>query len=68
VQATSQFNSSKQIGCHYHIYVEVETLKTINPFTMKDKGKKYKTFFSSCSAEHAKELAFNYIKETMAGY
>ena len=37
------------------------TFETFNPYTKKHKDRPYKSFFSSVSAEYAKELAFNYI-------
>jgi hypothetical protein len=67
-QKTSQFSNLKCIGYDYRIYVNPETLEVINPFTKKDKGKKYKSFFSSVSADHVKELAFNYITDIVNGY
>lgn len=61
-QRTSEFSHKMQIGCDYYVYVCVDTLEVINPFTKKHEGRDYKSFFSSISADHAKELAYDYIK------
>lgn len=61
-QRTRQFSHVMQIGCDYYVYVCKETLEVINPFTKKHEGRDYKSFFSSISADNAKEQAYNYIK------
>lgn len=61
VQFTGQFSRQKKVGCDYYVYVCIDTLEVINPFTKKHQGRKYKTFWSSVSADDAKEQAYNYI-------
>jgi hypothetical protein len=68
IQYTSCFSFSKSCGYDYYMYVDINNLKPINPYTKINKGKKYKSFFSSASSEHVKELAYNYIKSITNGY
>lgn len=55
-------------GFDYYMYIDIDTLQPINPYTKKDKGKKYKSFFSSISQDDVKLKAYNYIQEIMKGY
>lgn len=61
-QFTGCFSRKKQVVCAYHVYVCIDTLQVINPYTKKDAGRKYKSFVSYASADDAKEKAYNYIK------
>ena len=61
VQHTGSFSYSRSCGFDYYVYVCPMTFETFNPYTKKNKDRPYKSFFSSVSAEYAKELAFNYI-------
>lgn len=61
VQHTGSFSRSRHAYTRYYVYVCVDTLEVINPFTKKHEGRDYKSFFSSLSADHAKEQAYNYI-------
>lgn len=63
VQVTAQTTHTKVIGTTYHVYVCKHTLEAINPYSKKHIGREYRTFSSSVSADHAKELAYQYIKE-----
>lgn len=62
-QHTGNFSHSRQCGCDYYLYISTEELTIINPYTIKDKGKKYKSFFSSLSSDDCKTKAFNWIQE-----
>lgn len=62
VQFTASFGSKKQIGCDYYVYVCLDNLEVINPYTKKHSARKYKSFFSSFSSEDAKRKAYDYIK------
>lgn len=62
VQFTASFGSKKQIGCDYYVYVCLDTLEVINPYTKKHAGRKYKSFFSGFSSEDAKRKAYDYIE------
>lgn len=64
-QHTGQFSSRRQCGCDYYIYICLDTLRVVNPYTKKDKGVKYKSLFSSVSADDCKTKAWNYIQETI---
>lgn len=68
IQFTGCFSRTRNCGYDYYMYVDIETLMPINPYAKKDKGKKYKSFFSSISADYVKEAAYEYIKNTMQGY
>ena len=61
IQHTSSFSHSRYCGFDYYVYLCQMTFETFNPFTKKHEGRPYKIFFSSVSADHAKEQAFNYI-------
>lgn len=63
VQVTAQTTHTKVVGTTYHVYICRHTLESINPYTNKNTGREYRTFSSSISADHAKELAYDYIKE-----
>lgn len=63
VQFTALTSRRKQIGCTYHVYVCIDTLEVINPYTKKHQGRKYKCFSSSVSSEEAKTKAFEYIQQ-----
>lgn len=52
-----------QIGWDYYLYISTEDLTCVNPYSKKDKHKKYKSFFSSMSADDCKRKAFNWIQE-----
>lgn len=65
VQHTSQFSSRRQCGCDYYIYICLENLSVINPYSKTYKGEKYKSFFSSTSSEDCKTKAFNFIQESI---
>lgn len=62
-QFTSHFSRKKQIGCHYYIYISLEDMKVINPYSKKYKGEKYKSFFSSVSSDDCKTKAWQFIQE-----
>ena len=62
-QKTSQFSSRTQIGCDFYLYVSIENLTVINPYGNKYNKEKYKSFFSSMSADDCKEKAYNWIQE-----
>ena len=61
VQHTGLFSHTRHAYTRYFVYVRIDTLEVINPFTKKHEGREYKSFFSSVSADHAKEQAYNYI-------
>lgn len=61
-QFTACFSRKKQIGCDYYVYVCLDTLEVINPFTKKHKHRKYKSFISGFSPDDAKKQAYMYIK------
>lgn len=63
VQVTAQTTHTRVVGTTYHVYICTHTLEAINPYTKKHAGREYRTFSSSTSADHAKELAYEYIKE-----
>lgn len=63
IQHTGRFSHTRSCGCNYYVYVCPVTFEVFNPFTKKHDGRDYKSFFSSISAEHAKEQAYNYIIE-----
>lgn len=64
IQFTALTSRKKQIGCTYHVYVCIDTLEVINPYTKKHQGRKYRTFSSSESSEDAKIKAFEYIRNS----
>ena len=61
VQHTGSFRHTRSCGFRYYAFVCPITLETFNPFTKKHEGRPYKSFFSSISAKHAKEQAYEYI-------
>ena len=61
VQHTGSFSHYRSCGFDYYVYVCPVTFETFNPYTKKHEGRHYRSFFSSVSADHAKEQAFNYI-------
>ena len=61
VQHTGSFSHSRSCGFNYYVYVCTINFETFNPFTKKHKGRPYRSFFSSVSAYHAKEQAYEYI-------
>ena len=65
LQHTGSFSHTRQCGVRFYVYVCLDTLEVINPFTKKHQNRDYKSFFSSVSANHAKEQAYNYIKEIL---
>lgn len=65
VQHTGNFKHTRQCGVMYQIYVCVHTMEVINPYSKKNKGREYKCFYSSVSADHAKEQAYEYIMKNI---
>ena len=61
VQHTGSFSNLRSCGVDYYVYVCPINFETFNPFTAKHKGRPYRSFFSSVSAYHAKEQAYEYI-------
>lgn len=61
IQHTGSFRHTRSCGFRYYVYVCVMTFETFNPFTKKHEGRPYKSFFSSISAQHAKEQAYDYV-------
>ena len=68
VQHTGSFSHSRHCGFDYHVYVCPINFETFNPFTAKHKARPYKSFFSSVSAYHAKEQAYNYIVQQLGAF
>jgi len=62
-QHTGSFSHLRQCGCDYYLYISLEDLTIINPYTKKNKGKKYKSFFSAASADDCKTKAYNWIQK-----
>lgn len=60
-QFTAQFSRNRQSNVTYFVYVCVDTLEVINPYTKKHSGRKYISF-SSQITDLAKKQAYNYIK------
>ena len=61
VQHTGSFSNLRSCGFDYYVYVCPINFEIFNPFTAKHKARPYKSFFSSVSAYHAKEQAYEYI-------
>ena len=68
VQHTGSFSHSRSCGFDYYVYVCPINFETFNPFTKKHQGRPYRSFFSSVSAYHAKEQAYNYIVQQLGAY
>lgn len=64
-QHTGSFKNLRQCGCDYYIYICLEDLSVINPYSKTYSGEKYKSFFSSTSSEDCKIKAFNFIQESI---
>ena len=61
VKHTGSFSHSRSCGFNYYVFVCPINFETFNPYTKKHQGRPYRSFFSSVSAYHAKEQAYNYI-------
>ena len=61
IQHTGSFSNLRSCGFDYYVYVCPINFETFNPFTTKHKGRPFRSFFSSVSAYHAKEQAYEYI-------
>lgn len=61
VQHTGSFSNLRSCGFDYYVYVCPINFETFNPFATKHKGRPFRSFFSSVSAYHAKEQAYEYI-------
>lgn len=63
VQYTGQFSRTRSSGFTYQVFVDVDALEVINPYSKKNKQKKTICFNSEHNADTAKRLAYDYIKE-----
>ena len=61
IQHTGIFSNLRSCGFDYYVYICPINFETFNPFTTKHKGRPFRSFFSSVSAYHAKEQAYEYI-------
>ena len=68
VQHTGSFSHSRSCGFDYYVYVCPINFETFNPYAKKHKGRPYRSFFSSVSAYHAKEQAYNYIVQQIGSF
>ena len=68
IQHTGSFSHSRSCPIDYYVYVCPINFETFNPFTKKHKGRPYRSFFSSVSAYHAKEQAYEYIVQQIGSF
>lgn len=68
IQHTGSFSHSRSCGFDYYVYVCPINFETFNPFTKKHHDRPYRSFFSSISAEQAKEEAYNYIVQQTGAF
>ena len=64
-QFGGRMSRTMSCGFDYYMYIDINTLQPINPYTKKDKGKKVlKTLVSTSNIDDVKRKMFVFILET----